>query len=327
MLCYTVNRDDIKTISHNKSRFRKGRLFVCLNIKGGECVDCWKSEAERLLFVDKKSWAKLTEQIQQNNPDLTAGNIRDYLKSTQQYKLLHPKPAQTNRPVGVFSDPHIPFDHPNYLQFCIDTFKKYNVGQVVCCGDLVDNHAISRHQTETCAKSACDELDMALETVAKYTKAFPKLKMCIGNHDTNVERQAATVGIDKRFLKSRHDLLGLPKTWEIAEEFIIDDVLYKHGLNCLGKDGVINTAIAERMSTVIGHSHSFGGCKYSANKRDIIFGLNVGCGIDIDAYAFAYGKYDKNRPTLGCGIVFNDSNAIFVPMGKEFFRSNQEVAI
>ena len=49
--------------------------------------------------------------------------------------------------------------------------------------------------------------------------------------------------------------------------------------------------------------------------------MNVGCGIDIDAYAFAYGKYDKNRPTLGCGIVFDSGNAIFVPMGKEYFRN------
>jgi hypothetical protein len=250
--------------------------------------------------------------------------IRGYIRSTEEYKQSR-QPVESqqpiNRPVGVFSDPHIPFDHPGFLPFLIDTFKQYNVGQIVCLGDLVDNHAISRHQTETCAKSACDELDLSIARVAEYVKAFPVLKMAIGNHDTNIERQAATVGIDKRFLKSRHDLLGLPKTWELAEEFIIDNVLYKHGLNCLGKDGAVNTAIQERMSTVIGHSHSFGGCKYSANKRSIIFGLNVGCGIDIDAYAFAYGKHDKFRPTLGCGIVFSDSYAIFVPMPARFFRS------
>ena len=227
----------------------------------------------------------------------------------------------SEKPVGVFSDPHIPFNHPNYLQFCIDTFKKFGVGQVVCCGDLVDHHAISRFQSEPCAKGAYDELDMSIAEVAKYVKAFPKVRMCKGNHDAIPVRQAATVGIGERYLKSYSELLHLPKTWEIADEFIINDVLYKHGINCMGKDGAINSAIQERMSTVIGHSHAFGGCKYSANKRDIIFGMNVGCGIDIDAYAFAYGKYDKNRPTLGCGIVFDSGNAIFVPMGKEYFRN------
>lgn len=231
------------------------------------------------------------------------------------------KKSMSEKPVGVFSDPHIPFNHPNYLQFCIDTFKKFGVGQVVCCGDLVDHHAISRFQSEPCAKGAYDELDMSIAEVSKYVKAFPKVRMCKGNHDAIPVRQAATVGIGERYLKSYSELLHLPKTWEIADEFIINDVLYKHGINCMGKDGAINSAIQERMSTVIGHSHAFGGCKYSANKRDIIFGMNVGCGIDIDAYAFAYGKYDKNRPTLGCGIVFDSGNAIFVPMGKEFFRN------
>lgn len=226
----------------------------------------------------------------------------------------------SSKPVGVFSDTHIPFNHPNYLQFCIDTFKKYKVGQIVCCGDLVDNHAISRHQKETCAKSAYDELDMSITEVEKFVRAFPKLKLCRGNHDDIPIRQAATLGIGERYLKSFSELLNLPKTWEIGEEFIINNVLYKHGINCLGKDGALNAAITERMSTVIGHSHAFGGCKYQANKRDIIFGLNVGCGIDIGAYAFAYGKHSKNRPTLGCGIVFNEGHAAFIPMGSEYFR-------
>ena len=150
---------------------------------------------------------------------------------------------------------------------------------------------------------------MSIAEVSKYVKAFPKVRMCKGNHDAFPVRQAATVGIGERYLKSYSELLHLPKTWEIADEFIINDVLYKHGINCMGKEGALNSAIQERMSTVIGHSHAFGGCKYSANKRDIIFGMNVGCGIDIDAYAFAYGKYDKNRPTLGCGIVFDSGNA------------------
>jgi len=191
---------------------------------------------------------------------------------------------------------------------------------VVCTGDIVDHHAMSRFQSEPCAKGAYDENDAAVQVIAQYVKSFPSLKLCRGNHDDILERQAATVGIGARFLKSFKEIYGLPDAWEIGEEFILDDVLYKHGLNCLGKNGALNAAVQERMSTVIGHSHAWGGCSYSANKRDIIFGLNAGCGIDIDAYAFAYGKYDKNRPTLGCGLVFNSSNAIFVPMSAQYFR-------
>jgi hypothetical protein len=226
------------------------------------------------------------------------------------------------KPVGVFSDPHIPFNHPNYLRFCADTFKRYGVGRVVCCGDLVDFHALSRHETQTCAKSPLDEFSMTLEGVREFVEAFPDVDLILGNHDMICARQAATLGIDKRFLKSFSELFELPKTWRIHDdEAIIDGVLYKHGINCIGKNGALNTAIQERMSTVIGHSHAFGGCSYSANKRDIIFGLNCGCGIDIAAYAFAYGRHDKNRPTIGCGIVHNSGHAEFIPMGAEYFRN------
>lgn len=275
-------------------------------------------------------WKEFVAQQREENKSLTeiADLLEPYfpdLDAHQRWDKAHEATRKgrvklTDKPIGVFSDPHIPFNHPNYLQFCIDTFKKHGVGQVVCCGDLVDNHALSRFDKEPCAKGAYDELDMSITEVAKFVKAFPKVKMLKGNHDDIPIRQAKTVGIGERYLKSYSELLHIPKTWEIADEIIINDVLYKHGINCLGKDGAINSAIQERMSTVIGHSHAFAGCKYSANKRDIIFGMNVGCGIDIDAYAFAYGKYDKNRPILGCGIVYSSERAEFIPMGRGYFR-------
>ena len=275
----------------------------------------WKDEIKQLR-AQGLSLYEIAEQLAPKYPDKTERQLWDMAHSATRSKK-----SMSEKPIGVFSDPHIPFNHPNYLQFCIDTFKQYGVGQVVCCGDLVDNHAISRHQTETCAKSPYDELDMTIAEVKKFTKAFPKVSFCTGNHDNIPERQAATLGIGTRYLKSFHDLLELPKTWVIGEEFIINNVLYKHGINCTGKNGALNTALQERMSVVIGHSHSFGGCQYSANPRNIIFGMNVGCGIDIDAYAFAYGKHSKYRPTLGCGIVFSNTSAIFVPMGAEYFRN------
>lgn len=288
--------------------------------------DVWKAEAERLIFDDKLSYTQAEEQLKPHFLDLNTKQIhekvRRYLRNTDRYKEMHDVLPSSigKKPVGVFSDPHIPFNHPNYLRFVRDTFKKYGVGQVVCCGDLVDNHAISRHLKETCSKSACDELDMSIAEVKKFTEAFPDVTLCIGNHDERITAQAATVGIDRRFLKSFSELLELPKTWKITDEIIIDNVLYKHGINCMGQNGAINAALRERMSTVIGHSHAFGGIGYSANKRELIFGMNVGCGIDIAAYAFAYGKNDKYRPTLGCGIVFNDSHATFVPMSEDYFR-------
>lgn len=277
----------------------------------------WRDEVRRLKS-EGKSLTEMTKEMMPIFPDLTEHQVWEKVRGVIRERK---RTKTSDKPVGVFSDVHIPFHHPNYLQFCIDTFKRFGVGKIVCCGDLVDFHAISRHQTETCAKSPCDELDMAIEGVRDFTKAFPTVDFVPGNHDAIYIRQTATVGIDKRFLKSFSEVLELPKTWTVHdEEYIYNNVLYKHGINCTGKNGALNTAIQERMSTVIGHSHAFGGCQFSANPRSIVFGLNVGCGIDVKAYAFAYGKHSKYRPTLGCGIVFNDSSAIFIPMGQEYFR-------
>lgn len=278
----------------------------------------WKPEAERLYRAYGREWSKIAAEMKEWFPDKShfeaKETIRSYIRSMEKSK------QPTSTVVGVIGDFHAPFNHPNYLQFCIDTFKKYRVNQVVCIGDLVDFHALSRHETEPCALGPYQELDRACEQVNLVVRAFPKVKMCRGNHDRIPVRQAATVGLGERFLKSYAEVVGLPKTWEIDDEFIIDSVLYKHGINCEGKDGAFNAAMTERMSTVIGHVHANAGCKYSVNKRDIIFGLAVGCGIDAAAYAFAYGKPLPRRPILGCGIVFNSGNAIFVPMGAEYFR-------
>ena len=274
----------------------------------------WKKEAEYLKFKQNKSWTETADILERYFPLLdkqqVLEKVRGYIRGTKQYKSKQSKTGT----IGVFSDIHLPFAHKDYLQFLKETFKQYKVNQIICCGDLVDNHALSRHPTEPCAKGAYDELDLAKEQLKGYIKAFPKVTLILGNHDKIVHRQGASIGIGSRYMKSFSEVLELPNTWEIEEEIIIDNVLYKHGENCTGKDGALNTAINERISTVIGHSHSFGGCKYSANKRDSIFGLNVGCGIDVETYAFIYGKHFKYKPTLGCGIVFNSGYAIFVPM-------------
>jgi hypothetical protein len=228
--------------------------------------------------------------------------------------------GQRQEVVGVIGDTHFPFVHPNYIHFLEDTFRKYRVTRIVHIGDMCDFHAISRHQTETDAVDAMTELKLARAQIDLYTKTFPKVDLTLGNHCLIPIRQAASLGIPREFLKGFKELWKLPVGWNVDEQIIINDVLYEHGINALGANGALNKAVNAMQSCVIGHAHSGGGCQYKSNSKSIIFGLNVGCGVDIDAYAFAYGKYNKNRETLGCGIVFDSANAIFVPMHDKYFR-------
>jgi hypothetical protein len=90
--------------------------------------------------------------------------------------------------------------------------------------------------------------------------------------------------------------------------------LYEHGTGTSGKDAALNLAMQKRCNICIGHIHSWAGVKYHANSFNRIFGLNAGCGIDISAYAFAYGKQFAVRPILGCAVVVDGSYPTFIPM-------------
>lgn len=279
----------------------------------------WKAEAERLRFEDGKSWTDIANSLAGYFPNKTEYQIRETIRT----HLRKSERYQNNKQeiVGVIGDTHFPFAHPNYIHFLEETFQRYRVTRIIHVGDVCDNHAISRHLTEADADSAVTEFEAAQKDIEIYARAFPKVEVTLGNHCLIPARQCATLGIPQNFLKGFEELWNLPKGWKAKERVLIDRVVYEHGIGTAGKTGAIDKATNQMMSCVIGHSHSFAGVQYRSNAESLIFGMNVGCGIDIDKYAFRYGKYNKNREILGCGIVFNESNAIFVPMGAKWFRN------
>lgn len=222
--------------------------------------------------------------------------------------------------VGIIGDTHEPFCHKEYINFCYSVFNKYQVSRIVHIGDEVDNHALSFHQHLPEGDSITSEAEKAQKNLEKWYKTFHDVDVIVGNHSALPYRQATAAGIPKRFLKAYEEIWHAPKGWKWSLETEIDHVKYVHGTGSSGQNGAINLAIRSRQSVVIGHIHSFGGVSYHASVNDLIFGLNVGCGIDTRAYAFEYGRNFVNKPTLGCGIVIGGHQAIFVPMslGKKY---------
>lgn len=261
---------------------------------------------------------EIVEAMQSYFPNLKQSSLYEKVRKVQ-YK--EPKLKKKETVVGVVADLHIPFEHPNYLQFCLDTFKIHGVNHVVFIGDTFDQYAFSKYVKETYAMNQDDEIDLSIQHIKPWASAFGEPDVIIGNHDRRYILRSKEQGVGTKVLAPFKDIYELPKKWNVVDRTIIDDVLYKHGVNCQGRDGALNAAINERRSTVIGHIHSFGGCKYTANTENLIFGLNVGCGIDIAEYAFIYGEDAKYRPTLGCGIVYNNSYGTFVPMSQAYFRN------
>lgn len=213
---------------------------------------------------------------------------------------------------GIVGDVHEPFAHPLYRAFCEDTFEAWGVDRVWFVGDIVDLHAVSFHKPDPNGMSAGDEGSLARAAVAEWVRAFPRAGVAIGNHDERHYRRARAEGIPDMFLRTFREVWGTPN-WRWAFSHDVDGVRLQHGTNTSGKDAAINQAVNRRQSVIQGHTHCWAGVKHHASDRDRIFGMNVGCGIDIDSYAMAYGKDFAIRPVLGCGLLI-DGVPFFEPM-------------
>lgn len=203
----------------------------------------------------------------------------------------------------IIADTHIPFELPNYLDFCLDIQKRVKCGTVIHVGDLVDNHSISYHEHDPDGKSPNDEMTEADKHLKDWFKAFPVLKLCRGNHDRMVDRKSKTVGLPTRVFRPFREIWNLPRGWQDDFSWEIDGVIYQHGTGYSGDNAHLKAAYNNRQSTVIGHTHSQAAIGFLANEKDCIFGMNVGSGINRKDYAFAYERDFKKKPILSCGVV------------------------
>ena len=154
-------------------------------------------------------------------------------------EAFYPKP----KIVGIIGDTHEPFTHSQYRDFCYETFNKYKVTDIVHIGDEVDNHAISFHEHDPNGYSAGKEADIAQEAMNKWYNLFPKVNVIIGNHTALPYRQANSIGLPRKFIKTYEQIWNAPIGWKWDVELEIDHVLYRHGTGSSGQNGAINLAI------------------------------------------------------------------------------------
>src|SRR6056297_219542 len=211
--------------------------------------------------------------------------ILKYRESTKQNRNL------------IIGDLHAPFILDGYLDFALSIYKKYNCNNVIFIGDLIDNHFSSYHETDADGMGAGDELDKAREMIKVWHDIFPNSKVCLGNHDLIAARKAQTSGLSQQWIKTLTEVLQTP-TWQYDEEFYIDDVMYCHGTAKKAKMRAKN----ELISVVQGHYHSESYIEHLVGKNRHIWAMQVGCGINKNSYAMAYGKHFP-KPHINVGVV------------------------
>lgn len=213
--------------------------------------------------------------------------------------------------VLVCGDIHEPVAHPGYRAFCKDLRAKFKTNRTVIIGDICDHHAISFHAANPMCPGPDDEYLLTKQKMRLWYRDFPKAVVTLGNHDLRVVRLAESVNIPAKYLRDYNEVWKTP-TWKWVESVVIDDVYYFHGTGRGGMHPAFNAMKDFLCSVVMGHCHSASGIKWRANPQQRTFGLDTGCGIDVDAWQFAYGKHMRNRPILSAAVIIDGSPQHFI---------------
>jgi len=228
--------------------------------------------------------------------------------NAEEYKLIKNHRNSKENRVLIIGDLHEPFCLDGYLDFCKETYNKYNCNKVVFIGDQIDNHFSSYHETDVDGLSGGQELDLAIKKISKWCEAFPIADVLYGNHDLIISRKAQTGGIPSKWIKEYKEVLRTPN-WNFQHRIVIDGVAYVHGI---GSKAHVR-CVKDMQSTVQGHHHTEAYTMWKVGSNSKVFGMQVGCGIDKNSYAMAYGKWFP-KPAIGCGVVINGEVALNVLM-------------
>lgn len=218
----------------------------------------------------------------------------------------------------MWPDIHCPWDHPKARDFLCRVQDTFKTDRVVNLGDEVDLHAFSaRWPMNPELHSASRELELAKESLERYYKDFPHVDVLESNHGMRIFKKNMVSGMPAKVLKRYEEILGFVKGWKlVGDHLLIDGVFYTHGEGISG--GSWQLAHQKyKSSVVMGHLHSRAGVFYSQTKRYKHFTMNAGCLIDTTSEAFSYGKHIIEKPVLGCGVVIDGEQAMFIPMNDQ----------
>jgi hypothetical protein len=217
----------------------------------------------------------------------------------------------------VISDLHSPFYHPDTVPFLTAIKEKYDPDMVICVGDELDHHCMSFHDTDVdMGLSASSETEKAIGHLVPIYSLFEKVKVMHSNHGSMVFRRAKAHSIPLRFIVDYNTAINAPKGWTWHDELIItlpnkQKCYVSHGQS--GRAFKVSKDMC--MNAVQGHWHNDFSINYWSNPENLYWSLSVGCLINDKELSFEYGRLQKKRPLIGCGMII-DSQPKLIPLVK-----------
>lgn len=216
--------------------------------------------------------------------------------------------------LGLLSCDHSPYNHRDRLAFLAAVKKEYDLTWTVDLGDEWDMHQYSYHEKDPQLKGGEDETQAAQIYSKKKEEIFPELDILHSNHASLVYRKARTAGIPELFLRSYREVHGVGEgwNWHFELNLVLPDGSPLH-LNHGTKANAWARANKQGTCTASGHWHSLFEIRQFESFTSRRWAMQVGCGVDRESRAMAYGKENLGQPILGMGVVI-DSEPLLVPM-------------
>lgn len=203
-------------------------------------------------------------------------------------------------------DLHIPYEHPDALDFITAVKKQYKPDLIINLGDMLDFHSISFHDSDPDLASAGDELLRAQDKIAEWEEVIPEQYIVGSNHGDLPVRKFLNAGLPRHFLRSYNDIYGVSKNWKFVDDLTIEtgsrylpDLYIAHGL----RKNAMQVAQQRGQRFICGHYHEDFEVRYAGNPNSLIWSVMSGCLIDKKSMAFNYNKLNLNRPVLGCTVI------------------------
>ncbi len=218
--------------------------------------------------------------------------------------------------VLVISDTHIPWEHKDYLKHCKKVYKRFKCNKVVHIGDLVDAYGFSYFDKSADSISLTEEITKVEKHMKPWIKAFPNVTVTIGNHTIRAVRRLVGSGLPKRLWPSMNEVFNVHEGWQFVDHVYIDGTYFTHG----EQGDARKLCLSNQANTVSGHAHTKMGIEYHTNRQgEVLWGMQIGTGIDHDAYVFDYAKNHKS-PQLGCGVVIDGKEPFIVPFNPKDYE-------
>lgn len=211
----------------------------------------------------------------------------------------------------VISDLQIPFEAEKALDFCLQIKRDFKINDknVLCVGDEVDQYFGSLYAKDPDARhTATSEINDTIKVVREWGKAFPDMLIAESNHGQRWAKKAAAAEIPSIMMRKYQEIIQAPPGWKWRRSWLIDaskqKFLLTHGMGYSGMYAHRQMALNNGISTVHGHlTHA--GISHIKTEHQEIWGMCVAALIDVEAYAFHYGKDHKFKPSLGAGVVLD----------------------